>query len=82
LIWPPENNQLYERITENGALVTQFPFNRPVTSNPSRSATASSLALRATNPGSMADSARNRPSQETGPAKESSWPKSAFRDGE
>ena len=29
LIWPPENNQLYERITENGALVTQFPFNRP-----------------------------------------------------
>jgi DNA processing protein len=29
LIWPPENKELYERITENGALITQFPFNRP-----------------------------------------------------
>jgi DNA processing protein len=31
LIWPPENKELYERIAENGALVTQFPFNRPGT---------------------------------------------------
>src|SRR6266853_1313887 len=31
LIWPPENKELYERITANGALVTQFPFNRPGT---------------------------------------------------
>ena len=29
LVWPPENKELYERMTENGALVTQFPFNRP-----------------------------------------------------
>lgn len=29
LCWPPENKDLYERIIENGALVTQFPFNRP-----------------------------------------------------
>ena len=29
LIWPPENKELYERITNNGALITQFPFNRP-----------------------------------------------------
>ncbi len=29
LVFPPENAQLYERIIENGALVTQFPFNRP-----------------------------------------------------
>jgi DNA processing protein len=28
LIWPPENKELYERITANGALITQFPFNR------------------------------------------------------
>ena len=29
LVFPTENAQLYERIIENGALVTQFPFNRP-----------------------------------------------------
>jgi DNA processing protein len=29
LVFPNENAQLYERIIENGALVTQFPFNRP-----------------------------------------------------
>src|SRR5271166_661896 len=29
LIWPPENKELYERITAHGALITQFPFNRP-----------------------------------------------------
>ena len=29
LIFPPENRELYERITASGALVTQFPFNRP-----------------------------------------------------
>jgi DNA processing protein len=31
LVWPPENKELYERIAENGALVTQFPFNSPGT---------------------------------------------------
>ena len=29
LVWPPENKDLYDRMCENGALVTQFPFNRP-----------------------------------------------------
>ncbi|HEY4952607.1 MAG TPA: DNA-processing protein DprA [Verrucomicrobiae bacterium] len=29
LIFPPENAELFERITANGAVVTQFPFNRP-----------------------------------------------------
>lgn len=29
LVFPPENADLYARIAENGALVTQFPFNRP-----------------------------------------------------
>jgi len=29
LVFPSENVQLYERIASNGALVTQFPFNRP-----------------------------------------------------
>lgn len=29
LIFPPENVELFERISENGAVVTQFPFNRP-----------------------------------------------------
>lgn len=29
LVYPSENAQLYERITANGALITQFPFNRP-----------------------------------------------------
>jgi DNA processing protein len=29
IVWPPENRELYERTTENGALITQFPFNRP-----------------------------------------------------
>jgi DNA processing protein len=28
-VFPAENAQLFERITSNGALVTQFPFNRP-----------------------------------------------------
>ncbi len=28
LVFPPENAELYERIAANGALVTQFPFNR------------------------------------------------------
>jgi len=27
IVFPPENKDLFERITENGALVTQFPFN-------------------------------------------------------
>jgi DNA processing protein len=29
LVFPPENAKLYERIIENGAIITQFPFNRP-----------------------------------------------------
>ena len=29
IVFPPENRELYERIAENGAVVTQFPFNRP-----------------------------------------------------
>ncbi len=28
-VFPPENAELYERIVAQGALVTQFPFNRP-----------------------------------------------------
>lgn len=29
LVFPPENFSLYERICESGAVMTQFPFNRP-----------------------------------------------------
>jgi DNA processing protein len=29
LIWPPENAELFDRIAANGAVITQFPFNRP-----------------------------------------------------
>lgn len=29
IIWPAENKELYDRIAANGALITQFPFNRP-----------------------------------------------------
>ena len=29
LIWPAENAELFERIAANGAVITQFPFNRP-----------------------------------------------------
>ena len=29
LVTPPENAELFERIVANGAVVTQFPFNRP-----------------------------------------------------
>lgn len=29
IVWPPENRELYERIAANGAIITQFPFNRP-----------------------------------------------------
>src|ERR1051325_11507615 len=29
LVTPPENIELFERIAANGALITQFPFNRP-----------------------------------------------------
>src|ERR1022692_1320223 len=28
LVFPPENNELFERIAANGAVITQFPFNR------------------------------------------------------
>lgn len=28
LVFPPENAELFERIAQNGAVVTQFPFNR------------------------------------------------------
>lgn len=29
IVFPPENAALFERIVANGALITQFPFNRP-----------------------------------------------------
>jgi DNA processing protein len=29
LVFPPENASLYDRIAEQGAVLTQFPFNRP-----------------------------------------------------
>lgn len=29
LVFPPENAELFERIMANGAVLTQFPFNRP-----------------------------------------------------
>lgn len=29
LVWPPENAELYARIAASGAVITQFPFNRP-----------------------------------------------------
>ncbi|HVV00294.1 MAG TPA: DNA-processing protein DprA [Verrucomicrobiae bacterium] len=29
IVFPPENQELYQRIAANGAIVTQFPFNRP-----------------------------------------------------
>jgi len=29
LVFPPENAELYDRIASNGAVLTQFPFNRP-----------------------------------------------------
>jgi DNA processing protein len=29
ICWPAENKQLFDRVVENGALITQFPFNRP-----------------------------------------------------
>ena len=29
LVFPAENAELYERIVANGAIITQFPFNRP-----------------------------------------------------
>jgi DNA processing protein len=29
LIFPTENGELFQRISENGAVITQFPFNRP-----------------------------------------------------
>jgi DNA processing protein len=29
LVFPPENAELYERVVSNGAVLTQFPFNRP-----------------------------------------------------
>ena len=29
LVWPPENAELFERIAASGAVITQFPFNRP-----------------------------------------------------
>ncbi len=28
-VFPPENSQLFEKIAAHGALITQFPFNRP-----------------------------------------------------
>ncbi len=28
IVFPPENNELFERITANGAVISQYPFNR------------------------------------------------------
>jgi DNA processing protein len=28
-VWPPENKELFDRTAANGAVITQFPFNRP-----------------------------------------------------
>ena len=28
IVFPPENKELFERITQNGAVISQFPFNR------------------------------------------------------
>jgi DNA processing protein len=28
IVFPPENNELFDRIAANGAVITQFPFNR------------------------------------------------------
>jgi len=29
IVFPPENQELFEHISKNGAVITQFPFNRP-----------------------------------------------------
>jgi DNA processing protein len=29
IVFPPENQELFEHIAKNGAVITQFPFNRP-----------------------------------------------------
>ena len=29
IVFPPENKDLFDRVTEHGAVLTQFPFNRP-----------------------------------------------------
>jgi hypothetical protein len=29
IVFPPENAELYERSASNGAVITQFPFDRP-----------------------------------------------------
>ncbi|HWW01725.1 MAG TPA: DNA-processing protein DprA [Candidatus Acidoferrum sp.] len=29
IVWPAENREMFERIAANGAVITQFPFNRP-----------------------------------------------------
>lgn len=29
VVWPAENRELFERVVANGAVLTQFPFNRP-----------------------------------------------------
>jgi DNA processing protein len=29
IVWPAENKDLFDRVAENGAVLTQFPFNRP-----------------------------------------------------
>ena len=46
LVFPPENAGLYERISEHGAVITQFRSIVPPTSRASPSATASSPACR------------------------------------
>ena len=29
IVWPAENKEMFERVAANGAVITQFPFNRP-----------------------------------------------------
>lgn len=44
LVFPSENRDLFERIASTGAVMTQFPFNRPADKQSFPSATASSRA--------------------------------------
>ena len=47
LVFPPENAELFERIAANGAVMTQFPFNRPADkqSFPSRNRIVAGMTL-------------------------------------